>query len=136
MQHQMELLYPGELRTNLKHLRSNNSIITDAPVDNHGKGEAFSPTDLMCASLASCMITIMGILANRKGWKMDGTKAQITKVMIENPRRVREIKIDFKIPAKDFGMKERQMIEAAAKTCPVALSLHPDVIQNVSFEYC
>lgn len=127
--------YIGQLRTQAKHLQSGNEIITDAPLDNKGKGEAFSPTDLLAASLGSCMMTIMGISANEHGFNIDGTKARITKIMASNPRRVQEVKIEFDFPKNNYSDKEKKFIEYAAKTCPSSLSLHPDLIQSISFNY-
>lgn len=130
-----EITYLGNLRTESIHLASSNKIVTDAPVDNHGKGEFFSPTDLMSNSLGCCMLTIMGIAANTHKFNIDGTVVQITKVMQSNPRKVAEIKVHFILPAQRYSDKEKAIIEHAAKTCPVALSLHPDLVQTVSFEY-
>lgn len=130
-----EIFYPGELRTEATHIRSGKKIITDAPVDNHGKGEAFSPTDLMSASLGSCMLTIMGIVAGRNNIDIKGTQAEITKIMGENPRRVIEIKVEFTMPANHYSLKEKELLENAARTCPVAKSLHPDLKQTVVFNY-
>ena len=126
--------YQGNLRTQALHLQSNNQIITDAPVDNHGKGEAFSPTDLLATSLASCMLTIIGIKAESMEVDVTGTKAEVTKVMAADPRRVTEIKVSIKF-AEDFDQRTRKVLEAAALTCPVAKSIHPDINQDVSFEY-
>jgi len=130
-----EIIYSGKLRTQSKHLASSNIIITDAPIDNHGKGEAFSPTDLMSNALGCCMLTIIGIAANTHLFNIDGTKVKITKIMQSNPRKVAEIKVDFEFPANDYSEKQKAIIENAAKTCPVALSLHPDLVQTVSFKY-
>lgn len=130
-----EITYLGNLRTESIHLASSNKIVTDAPVDNHGKGEFFSPTDLMSNSLGCCMLTIMGIAANTHKFNIDGTVVQITKVMQSNPRKVAEIKVHFILPAQRYSDKEKAIIEHTAKTCPVALSLHPDLVQTVSFEY-
>ncbi len=127
--------YTGQLRTVATHLQSGNSIITDAPVDNQGKGEAFSPTDLLAASLGSCMITIMGIAAQTHGFNIDGTKADITKIMASNPRRVGEIKIDLYFPDITYSPKEKKLIEAAAFSCPVYLSLHPDLIKSINLHF-
>ncbi len=128
-------IYSGDLRTEATHLASNNTLITDAPVDNNGRGEAFSPTDLVCAALGSCMLTIMGMLANRLELNITGTKTDITKVMAADPRRITEIIIAFTFPANKFSEKERAMLENAAHTCPVALSLHPDIKQTITFHY-
>lgn len=130
-----EIIYRGELRTEATHNLSGKKIITDAPVDNHGKGEAFSPTDLMSASLGSCMLTIMGIVAERNSIDVKGTKVEITKIMGENPRRVIEIKADFIMPKNNYSTKEKELLENAARTCPVAKSLHPDLVQTITFNY-
>ncbi len=131
----IETIYTGELRTQATHLASQNTIITDAPLDNNGKGEAFSPTDLLAASLGSCMLTIMGIAANTHGFSIDGTKISITKIMAANPRRVGEIIVDFAFPNNNYNDKEKMLIEKAAASCPVALSLHPDLKQTVQFKW-
>ena len=127
--------YTGELRTTANHLPSGNTIITDAPVDNNGRGEAFSPTDLVCAALGSCMMTIMGIVAKRNEIQIEGMQIETTKIMSADPRRIAEIVLNFKMPAIDYTAKEKAMLENAARTCPVALSLHPDVKQTVTFIY-
>ncbi len=126
--------YQGNLRTQALHLQSNNQIITDAPTDNHGKGEAFSPTDLLATSLASCMLTIIGIKAEGMEIDVVGTKAEVTKTMAAEPRRVSEVKVNIQF-AKDFDERTRKVLEAAALTCPVAKSIHPDIKQDVSFSY-
>lgn len=128
--------YKGDLRTTAQHLASGNTIITDAPVDNNGKGEAFSPTDLVCAALGSCMMTIMGIVANRSSIDIEGMEIDVVKVMAAEPRRIAEVVLTFTMPAgKAYSDKEKAMLENAARTCPVALSLHPDITQTVSFIY-
>lgn len=125
------LKYLGNLRTELTHLQSGKVVITDAPTDNNGKGEAFSPTDLMSTSLCACMITIMGVAAQTHGFSIDGATAEITKIMSANPRKVSEIQIEIVFPKNNYSDKEKRIIEHIANTCPVALSLHPDVKQNV-----
>lgn len=127
-------IYKGNLRTEATHPQSGTTIFTDAPVDNHGKGESFSPTDLLAASLGSCMLTIMGIAAQTHGFDIDGTKVETTKIMGTNPRRVTEIAVEFFFP-RNYSDKERKIIELAAKECPVGKSLHPDLKQRLSFEY-
>ena len=127
--------YIGNLRTEAQHLQSGNKIITDAPLDNQGKGEAFSPTDLVATALASCMITIVGIAANNHDFNIDGTKMEITKIMASDPRRISEVKIDFILPANNYTGKHKRIIENAALTCPVAKSLHPDLKQTIGFQY-
>ena len=131
----MKLKYIGELRTQSTHSASGITIITDAPVDNHGKGEAFSPTDLLCSSLASCILTIMGITANTHTINIDGTSVVVTKIMAANPRRVGEVKLEFFMPANNFSEKDKSILENAARTCPVAKSLNPELLQTLSFQY-
>lgn len=128
----IETTYLGGLRTEATHLQSGTKIITDAPVDNNGKGEAFSPTDLLAASLGSCMMTIMGIAANTHGIDIDNTQCSITKIMAANPRRVAEVVVNFKFP-KEYTDKEKKILEHAALTCPVHLSLSEDVKKTVDF---
>lgn len=127
--------YLGDLRTEAIHLQSGNKIITDAPTDNQGKGEAFSPTDMVGTALGTCILTIMGISANTHQFDLVGTEVKITKVMQNNPRRIGEIKVDFYFPANNYSDKEIRLIKHAAKTCPVAHSLHPDLKQSVSFNF-
>lgn len=131
----IETIYKGGLRTLATHIQSNNSVITDAPTDNNGKGEAFSPTDLLAASLGSCMLTIIGISANNHGFSIDGAKVHITKIMEANPRRVGELIVEFFMSSNQYSDKEKLIIEKAAHTCPVALSLHPDLKQTVIFNW-
>lgn len=130
-----QIIYPGELRTEAIHVRSGNKIITDAPPDNNGKGEFFSPTDLLATSLASCMITIMGIAARNHEFNIDGTTASVTKIMASDPRRVSEIHIVLELPHNNYSEKEKKIIEFAVKNCPVAKSLHPDLNQQVIINY-
>ena len=130
-----KIIYKGELRTEATHLNSGNVIISDAPVDNHGKGMAFSPTDLMSTSLGSCMMTIMGISANAHEIKLGQIECLIGKHMGTNPRRVVQIDVHMRIEDLNYGQKERAILENAALTCPVSKSLHPDIKQNISFEY-
>jgi len=132
----VETIYLGELRTEATHLQSGNKIITDAPTDNQGRGEYFSPTDLVATSLGSCMITVMGIAARTHNFNIDGTKLLITKVMTqEPPRRIAEIIVELTFPAGNYSEKEKKILEYVVKTCPVALSLHPDVKQNIRLHY-
>lgn len=128
-----KVTYLGSLRTEAEHLKSGEKIITDAPTDNNGKGEAFSPTDLLATSLANCAVTIMGIAANNHEINIDGTLAEVTKHMGTDPRRVVQIDVKITMPSKGYSSKERKILEAAAHTCPVSKSLHPDLIQNISF---
>ncbi len=129
-----KVTYLGQLRTEATHLQSNTTIHTDAPKDNHGKGEMFSPTDLVATALASCMISIMGIVAMKEGiTPVDGTVAEVTKIMYAEPRRIGEIHIKITFPKKEFTDKEKKIYENAAYTCPVAKSLHPDLKQVIEF---
>ena len=130
-----EILYKGELRSEARHLRSGQVLISDAPPDNQGKGEAFSPTDLMSTSLGLCMVTIMGIAARTHGFSIDGTRIRIAKIMASNPRRVSEVHVEFDMPDVSFTDKQKQILEQAAITCPVAQSLHPDILQKVHFNF-
>ncbi|WPP51543.1 OsmC family protein [Catalinimonas niigatensis] len=127
--------YLGELRTEEIHIKSGNKIITDAPTDNNGKGEAFSPTDLVCASLCSCMMTIMGIRAQKYDIQLQGLDAEITKVMSASPRKIAKIKIDFRLQKTNASEEQLKMLKDAALTCPVALSLNPDIDQDISFAF-
>jgi putative redox protein len=129
--------YLGELRTQAEHLQSHTQIITDAPLDNQGKGEAFSPTDLVAGALGSCMMTIMGIYARREEIDLQGTTFEITKVMASNPRRISEVIIHFQFPEQlqTLSEKHKSALKHAALTCPVAQSLHPDLKQTVSFSF-
>ena len=126
--------YLGELRTSAIHLQSGNIISTDAPKDNHGKGEAFSPTDLVAPALGSCMLSVMGIVSLKEGiTQTTGTTAEVTKVMYSDPRRIGEIHVKITFPKNNFSEKEKKMYEHAAHTCPVAKSLHPDLKQVIEF---
>ena len=126
--------YAGSLRTECTHHRSGNTLITDAPIDNKGKGEAFSPTDLTATSLAACMLTIMGITANEKGIDLGSPSAEVTKVMYSEPRRIGEIHIEVRMD-RAFDEKQRKLLERAALTCPVANSLDPKIDQRIAFRY-
>lgn len=132
---QIKSSYLGELRTEAIHLKSANRIITDAPTDNHGKGESFSPTDLVCASLCSCMITVMGIHAVKHAIALEGLEANVTKFMSSNPRQISRIKIDFRLTHTDASDDQRTMLKEIALHCPVALSLNPDIEQEVTFDF-
>ena len=128
--------YLGDLHVEAIHLQSGSKIETDAPVDNQGKGEFFSPTDMFATSLAACMMTIMGISARSYGFAMEGAYAEVEKIMASSPRRVGEIIIDLYFPdGKSYGDREKRIIEAAAATCPVANSVHPDLKKTVRFHY-
>ncbi len=132
-----KIVYSGELRTNAVHISSTNSIVTDAPIDNFGKGEAFSPTDLAATSLASCMLTVLGIYAQNNGINMIGSNAEVTKIMSsDGPRRITGIDVILEIKTKELlDDKQKVILERVAKTCPVSLSLHPDLKQNIQISF-
>ena len=127
--------YEGELRTICTHLRSNNSFETDAPVDNNGKGERFSPTDLMATSLGTCMITVMGIKARSMGFDLEGVKIEVEKIMNADPRRVGGINLFFHIPdqLKNIDDRSKQVLKHTGITCPVQQSIHPDIEVNIDW---
>lgn len=126
--------YEGNLRTTCTHVQSGNTFITDAPTDNNGKGEAFSPTDTVATALASCMLTIMGIKAETLKLNLNGSKAEVLKKMEANPRRIAAIHITIALP-KQIEEKHRKTLENAAKTCPVYHSLHPDMEKKIQFNW-
>lgn len=126
-------VYLGELRVEATHLKSGEIMITDAPTDNNGKGEAFSPTDTVATALATCMLTIMGIRAEKKNLNIQGATAEITKTMESNPRRISKIEITITMPKIGVEENFQELLEMAAKSCPVAQSLHPDIEQVINF---
>jgi putative redox protein len=126
--------YLGNLRTEATHPLSGEKLITDAPPDNNGKGEAFSPTDLLATAIGSCMLTIMGITGNTSGIDISGSKVSVEKIMASNPRRIGELKVYIELPRK-LNSKEKTILERSAKHCPVAKSIHPDIKENISFSY-
>ena len=130
-----ELVYQGELRTEAIHVFSGTKIFTDAPLDNNGKAESFSPTDLVATSLAACMVTIMGIEANKLKLNLKDTKMEVKKTMAINPRRISKIEIAFNIPERNFTSDEKTLLERAALNCPVAKSIHPEIKQEITFSY-
>lgn len=132
-----KVIYLGDLRTSAIHLGSNNSIITDAPIDNHGKGEAFSPTDLTVTSLGACLMTVVGIHAQDNNIDMKGSEVNLKKIMsIDSPRRISQIDVDITFKTADeLSEKQKMTFERIAKTCPVALSLHPDIYQNIKIKF-
>lgn len=127
--------YLGNLRTENIHLQSGSKIITDAPTDNRGKGEAFSPTDLLATALGNCIMTIMGIKAMDNDIDIVGTELNITKIMADNPRRVDEVVIEFNFPKKGYSEEEKKLIESVAGISPVPLSVHPDLKQTIIFNW-
>ena len=128
------VVYQGNLRTECEHLKSGNTFITDAPTDNNGKGEAFSPTDTVATALASCMLTIIGIKAENSDFSIENTVAEVTKTMTSEPRRISKIEINFTFP-EVYSDKQKKIIEHAAKACPVWYSLHPDIEKIITFNY-
>ncbi|WP_299215497.1 OsmC family protein [uncultured Dokdonia sp.] len=129
-----KVTYLGDLRTENIHLKSGNSYITDAPTDNQGKGEAFSPTDTVATGLANCMLTVMGIKANQMNVSIKGAVATVTKTMSADPRRISKIKVEFDFP-NTLDSKTQKILENTAKTCPVHYSLHPDIDKEVLFNW-
>ncbi|MEM8906253.1 MAG: OsmC family protein [Bacteroidota bacterium] len=128
-----EVIYNGDLRTTARHIKSGDSLITDAPTDNRGKGAAFSPTDLVATALGTCILTIMGIKARDKNWDMEGAKVAVTKTMGANPRRIVKLEVIVTMPSKDYTPQMKKILEAAAHGCPVAASLHPDLEEIIHF---
>jgi uncharacterized OsmC-like protein len=125
--------YEGELRCRANHGPSGSKIITDAPTDNHGKGESFSPTDLVATALATCMATVMGIKARQKGYDLVGMKVSVEKHMSEDsPRRIVRLPIRIEVPLPE-DHPDRKLLEATALACPVHHSVHPDIDKPVSF---
>ena len=129
-----KIIYKNNLRTEVQHIASGQKIITDAPLDNNGKGEAFSPTDLVATALASCMITIMAIAAEKNGINLLETSASVKKIMGTNPRTISDVIIEITM-SKDLDLKDRKRLEKAALACPVHKSLHPDMNKEITFSY-
>ncbi|MDX1364559.1 OsmC family protein [Arenibacter latericius] len=129
-----KVTYLGDLRTSCEHLLSGNSFVTDAPLDNHGLGQAFSPTDTIATGLASCMFSVMGIKARSLEVDLVDSTAEVTKFMEADPRRIVRIDVKFKLP-KNISEKNRKILENTARTCPVHYSLHPDIVRNISFHW-
>jgi len=129
-----KVTYLGDLRTSSIHLQSGSEIISDAPIDNNGKGEAFSPTDTVANGLASCMFTVMGIKAREMGVDFSGSTAEVTKVMAADPRRISEIHVTFNMSI-EADEKTKTILERTALTCPVHYSLHPDIKREIVFNW-
>jgi uncharacterized OsmC-like protein len=127
--------YPGDLRTEAIHVPSQSKLVTDAPVDNMGKGESFSPTDLLAVALATCMITTMSIKARKEGFDIEGTTAEVKKVMASDPRRVAEVLIRIEFPDLKLTEEQKKLLEHTAHHCPVAVSVHPELKQKITFVY-
>ena len=135
MDHIIENSYVGGLRTSSTHLKSGEKIITDAPTDNNGKGEAFAPTDLVSSALCSCMTTVMGICAEKGGFKMPNSTAKITKIMSADPRKIKEIKVELNFEENSLTDTQKNKLISVGKNCPVAKSLHPDIKQSILFHF-
>lgn len=135
MSHKIESSYLGELRVSSTHLASNTEIITDAPVDNNGKGESFSPTDLVATALGTCMITVMGIYAEKNGILMPNVYSRTNKVMSSTPRKISKLKIEIIFGDNQLSEVEKQSLKDVALNCPVAKSLHPDLKQEIEFNF-
>ena len=135
MSHSIENIYLGELRTQSKHLKSSDVIITDAPTDNNGKGDAFSPTDLVASALCSCMTTVMGICAEKNNFELPVSTAYVTKIMESYPRRISKIIIEINFDKNNLSDQQTEKLIAVAKGCPVAQSLSSDLFQEVEFNF-
>ncbi len=127
--------YLGSLRTEATHLQSGTQLTSDAPTDNQGKGEYFSPTDLVATALGSCMVTIMGISARTHGFDLEGLTWEVTKIMADNPRRIGEVAVHLDFHGKDYTDQHKRVIEHITSTCPVALSLHPELKQTIMIKW-
>jgi putative redox protein len=128
------ITYVGDLRTVCIHLQSGTQILTDAPTDNHGKGEAFSPTDLVATALGSCMVSIMGIKSKDLNVDLKDSTVSITKIMQSEPRKIAKIEVILNMSI-EISEKNKTILERAAMTCPVLLSLHPDIEKDVVFNW-
>lgn len=129
-----QVVYLGDLRTESVHTASGAKLLSDAPTDNFGKGEAFSPTDTVANALASCMFTVMGIKARGMGVDFQGAKASVTKIMQSDPRRISRVEVVVDMPS-DLDEKSRAILERTARTCPVFLSLHPEIGKDIRFNW-
>ena len=135
MNHSIENRYVGELRTLSTHVKTGKNIITDAPIDNNGKGQAFAPTDLVSSALCSCITTVMGICAEKGKFEMPNSKAKITKLMSTNPRKISEIKIEINFEKNSLTDVQKKKLISVGKNCPVAKSLNSDIKQNLIFNF-
>ena len=129
-----KVTYNGDLRTTCIHVKSGDSFVTDAPTDNNGLGQAFSPTDTVATGLASCILTMMGIKAKGLKLTLEGSEASVTKHMASEPRRISKIEVHFKLPST-ISDKDRKILIHTANTCPVHFSLHPDIEKEISFNW-
>lgn len=130
-----KIIYQDPLRTCMTHIASGQEVITDAPIDNRGLGQSFSPTDLVSAALASCVMTIMGIKSKDMELTIESLEASVSKTMASNPRRIQRIDIALTIQILGITDKQKEILERTTRACPVARSLHGDVIKNVSFDW-
>jgi len=135
MNHSIENRYVGELRTSSTHVKTGKNIITDAPIDNNGKGQAFAPTDLVSSALCSCITTVMGICAEKGKFEMPNSKAKITKLMSTNPRKISEIKIKINFEKNSLSDVQKRKLISVGKNCPVAKSLNSDIKQTLIFNF-
>ena len=131
----MTIRYLGDLHTECTHIASGSTIVTDAPVDNQGRGEAFSPTDLCALSLAACAVTTMGIYGRNHDCDITGTTVSVEKIMGSNPRRITAVEVVFTMPDKEYTDRQKQGLEHAALACPVHRSLHPDMEKKMTFTW-
>ena len=130
-----KVIYQGQLRCSCTHLQSGTTMETDAPTDNKGKGERFSPTDTVCVALATCIITTMGIRAQDMGVELSGTEIEVTKHMLSEPRRIGTIDITLQIPDSGISDHDKVILEKIGRNCPVQKSLHPDLTTNIIFNW-
>jgi putative redox protein len=130
-----ELVYQGELRTLATHVYSGTQLFTDAPLDNQGKAQSFSPTDLVAVALATCVITTIAILLKQEQLVLKGSKLAVRKIMVSNPRRIGAIELDIEITDTQLSIEKKTRLETIAHSCPVAKSLHPDIEQRITFSY-
>jgi len=135
MNHSIENKYVGNLRTSSTHLKSGDNIITDAPTDNNGKGEAFAPTDLVSSALCSCMTTVMGICAEKGNFEMPNSTAKITKIMSAEPRKISEIIVELDFEENNLSDAQKRKLIDVGENCPVARSLNPDIKQTIIFNF-
>lgn len=131
----VNIAYQGDLRTVCTHESSGQYFETDAPLDNNGKGERFSPTDLLATAYVSCMMTVIGIFCDQNNLDFKKGNATVEKIMTDNPRRIKELKIDMNLPENNWSEKEKKKIMNIAKNCPVAKSVHPDIITSITFKF-
>lgn len=130
-----KIVYTGDLRTVCTHVQSGSTIETDAPTDNHGKGERFSPTDLVATALGTCIVTTIAIKTEHMQVNIKGLTCEVQKIMANDPRRIQEIQVHLKFPKENYSDKDKAIMERIAHTCPVAVSLHPDLKQTLTFEW-